>query len=166
MLTPEEYARPDRLAKVPEALVRLAVANIAGLVDHDTALANELVRRVLAPLRLAEPDMPLAPLDHWPGEPETPLIEPMFTASAYRCPWGTLRRNGDVAMCALDEAESDGTPGPGHDTPGTHAFRDQAGDDIPFQEGDPRTFHAPAWLGESPELHRSINDMRHREERP
>jgi hypothetical protein len=147
---PEEFTQPERLARVPEHLIKQAAINVTAVVDHDTEKCNEVVRRVLAALRLAAPDMPETPVYHYPDG--SPTDKPMFAVSGHVCPWGSLRRTGDVKMCQLDEPYPDGEPGPGHDTPGAHAYRLHGDDDyIPFHESDPRTFHASAWLGDTNE---------------
>jgi len=145
--TPPEFRRPERLTQVPEYLIKQAVTNITALVDHDTEKCDEVVRRVLAALLLAAPDMPDALTYRYPDGYATD--EPMHTAAVHVCKWGMLRRNGDVVMCALDEPYEDGDPGPGHDTPGEHGWRDADADDdhTPFRESDPRAFHAPTWEG-------------------
>lgn len=156
---PPTFKEPDRLTLVPEYLMKQAVMNITGLVDFNTEKGDEVVRRVLAALRLAPWDMPEAPAYHYPNGDLTD--DPMFAMSGYRCGWGTFRRNGDVAMCALDEPYADNDePGPGHTTPGQHGFRKVGVEDhIPFHENDPRTFHAPTWMGDSPEDQQDAADL-------
>jgi hypothetical protein len=157
---PEAFQQPARLAVVPEALVVQAVMNVSTLVDHDTAKANEAVRRVLAALGLAEPTMPATLVDHYPdGEPTDELIA-AFAGTA--CPWGMLRPDGDVVMCALDEPNPDtDEPGPGHDDPREHAYRRPSSmAHFPFREDNPRAFHAPTWLGLTPDDHHWLSDLR------
>lgn len=156
---PQEFRRPERLTRVPEHLVAMAVRNVHPLVDHDSGRADEMVRRVLAVLHLAAPDMPDTPVYHYPDGSTTDV--PIGAASGTRCQWGKLRRGGDVVMCALDEDYTDGEPGPGHDAPGEHAFRlPNSYDHVPFTEDDPRAFHAPTWLGDSPEEQAWREEMR------
>jgi hypothetical protein len=148
---PERFTRPERLAVVPDYLVSMAAQNVSALVDHDGRRAEEVVRRVLAVLRLAAPDMPQTPVYHYPDG--SPTDEPIGASSGARCPWGKLRRGGDVVMCALDEDHPDtGDPGPGHTRPREHAFRlPDSGEYYPFHEGDPRAFNASTWMGETAE---------------
>ncbi|MFF9265827.1 hypothetical protein [Streptomyces longwoodensis] len=156
---PEEFQPPARLAVVPEALVSQAVRNVSALVDHDSAKADEVVRRVLAALGLAERRMPDTLVDHYPDG--MPAREPVVAAVG-SCPWGKLRRNGDVVMCALDERNPDtDEPGPGHDDPREHAYRRPGTmTHVPFREDDPRAFHAPTWLGYSLDDHLWRTDLR------
>lgn len=155
---PPEYRRPERLTKVSEGLFALAVRNVTPLVGNDSELAEEVVRRALAPLRLADPDLHRKPVYYYPDGSATD--EPMLLASGYRCQWGTLRTTGEARMCQLSEPYPDGSPGPGHDTPGGHAFRDTYGEYVPFRDTDPAAFYVPTWSGEdSPEEQFTIDDM-------
>lgn len=156
---PEPFRPPARLAAVPEHLMAQATRNISALVGHDSAKADEVVRRVLAALHLADPKLPDTQVYHYPDSSLTDA--PMGVSSGALCQWGKLRRGGDVLMCALDEYYPDGEPGPGHDTPGEHAFRLPASSDhVPFHEDDPRAFHAPTWLGEDEDPQRWATPLR------
>ena len=145
---PETFRLPDALTVVPEYLVALAVKNVSALVGHDSRKADEVVRRALAALRLAEPGMPNTEVDYYPDGTYT-NGDPIGVSSGAICQWGKLRRGGDVVMCALDEEWPDGEAAPGHHTPEQHAFRlPGSSTHIEFWETDPRAFHAPTWLGD------------------
>lgn len=156
---PPGYRLPDRLTVVDESLLAQATRNIDRLLNGDTELAGEVIRRVLAPLRLTEKDLPLTRVTATADGAE--LLEPTSLAYVYDCPWGALFADGDVEMCALDELLPGGQPGPGHTAPGEHAWRDGRGDHRPFLESDPEAFHALVWLEEAPEVRQVRRELRH-----
>ncbi|MFC4328361.1 hypothetical protein ACFPC0_11035 [Streptomyces andamanensis] len=140
---PERFKVPGRLTQVPAWAMTKAITN-ALQVTGDSDQAEEVVRRVLAALKLAGPEMPEAPTLTRP-DGERMVDAPLPTAIMYQCGWGYLSQEGDLRMCVLAEADDEGQVR-GHDKPGEHQASAVTGDfDLTFMETDGRAFYAPAW---------------------
>lgn len=144
---PETFTPPKRLMKIPAWAAQKAITNALQCTDGDSDRAEEAVRRVLAALNLATPEMPDTETTIWPDG--TTHEDPISMSSLYKCGWGYLTPEGDIRMCALDEEladEGDESFVPGHQTPGVHRASAVTGDfALEFEEKDGRSFHAPDW---------------------
>lgn len=154
---PDTYTFPPRLRVLPEYIAAQAVQNAAAFTDGDGQRAQEIVRRVLAPLGLTTSDMPTTPVYAYPDGSRTDV--PLGAATAHACGWGYLTREGEIRMCTLSEPIPPDGAAPGHDTPGEHLAETEGDWDMSFEERDPRAFHAPTWLGQTDRPHEIRTDL-------